>query len=87
MTSDVNYIELLPRYVFVVTHATSLIFPPLPSITWSLTSLPELDGAFLFFMLSAMRQLVKLYITRRNALVLAALMGKVVRDVGPSYRN
>jgi hypothetical protein len=46
-----------------------------------------LDGAFLFFMLSAMRQLVKLYITRRNALVLAALMGKVVRDVGPSYRN
>ena len=62
-------------------------FPPLPSITWSLTSLPELDGLFLFFMLLAMRRLVKLYITRRNALVLAARMGKVVRGVGPSYRN
>jgi hypothetical protein len=38
-------------------------------------------------MLSAMRQHAKLYITHKNALVLAVLMGKVVRDVGPVYRN
>jgi hypothetical protein len=46
-----------------------------------------LDGEFLFFMLLAMRLHAKPYITHRNALVLAVLMGKVVRDVGPSYRN
>ena len=38
-------------------------------------------------MLLAMKVHAKLYITRRNALVLAAQMGKVVSDAGPFYRN
>ena len=57
------------------------------SIICSLTSLPGLDGPFLFSMLLAMKAHAKLYITHRNALVLAALMGKVVSDAGLSYRN
>src|ERR1700733_10487228 len=87
MTLGVNYIELLPKYVFIVTCTTCLIFFFFPSIIWSLTSLPGLDGAFLFSMLSAMKARAKLYITRRNALVLAARMGKVVSDAGQPYRS
>ena len=59
----------------------------LPSTTWYLNSPPESGGGFLFFMLLAMRQHAKLYITHRSAQVLAALMGKVVSEVGPCYRN
>ena len=87
MTLGVNYIELLPKYVFIITRATCLIFFFFPSIIWSLTSLPRLDGVFLFSMLSAMKAHAKLYITHRNALVLAAQMGKVVSDAGLSYKN
>ena len=80
------YVNEVTKVHFIVTCAACLIFFFL-SIIWSLTSLPGLDGAFLFSMLLAMKAHAKLYITRRNALVLAAPMGKVVSDAGPSYRN
>jgi hypothetical protein len=73
-------------FLFVAGAACLIIFF-FSSIIWCLSSLPEWDGVFLFFMLLAMRQLVKLCITHRNAQVLAARMGKVVRDVGLPYRN
>ena len=85
-TLGANYIELSSKYVALLP-ARPVSFSFFPSIIWSLTSLPGLDGVFRFSMLLATKAHARLYITRRNALVLAARMGKVASDAGLSYRN